>query len=39
MAKREKDKPMIDADEAWDMFATTGNISYYLLYNRLNKKD
>lgn len=26
-------------DSAWEMFEKTGNISYYLLYKNLKKKD
>jgi hypothetical protein len=37
---RNKDKIIrTPADSAWDMFEKTGNVSYYLLYKKLNEKD
>ena len=34
--KNKKDNPL---DSAGGLFEKTGNISYYLLYKQLNKKD
>ncbi len=36
---KEKENLEKAVDSAWCMFEQTGNISYYLLYKKLDKKD
>ncbi|MBE7083432.1 MAG: YqzL family protein [Clostridiales bacterium] len=37
--EKKKNQTKNTADSAWEMFEKTGNVSYYLLYKRLNGED
>lgn len=39
MAKKDKFDYIENADSLWKMFEKTGNITYYLLYRKLNDKN
>ena len=37
--EKKKNQPKKPIDSAWEMFEKTGDVSYYLLYKRINGEN